>query len=301
MNFLFKNSSLLLRNIKKLIIKDFLKSPVINHFGDNFSKNVLISYITKPFKKGIDFSHTNSVEVLEIAKVFRSLGFNVDAADYDYEGFLDFDKYDLIFGFGEPLISSFSSNNKKNLIRIYYGTGMHVTVQNNNTLKRVEEVYRKKGVWLIESGRIVEKVWSQQTNIVDALILLGNDIVMESYKKYFDKDIYLLPPSFHKIYDYNDIIVKKNFKEARDNFLWFGNRGLIHKGLDLLLDLFKTMPEIHLHVCGPLEEEYNFKQIYRKELYDTPNIHTYGFVKIDSKLFNELIHKCGFIIYPSCS
>jgi hypothetical protein len=300
-NFIFRNSSILLKNVRKLIIKDLLKSPVINYFGDNFSKNVLISYITKPFKRGIDLAHTNSVEVLEIAKIFRSLGFNVDVADHDYEGFLDYDKYDMIFGFGEPLVNSFSFKNKKNPVRIYYGTGMHVSVQNNNTLKRIEEVYRRKGVWLLESGRIVEKVWSQQTNIVDAMILLGNDIVMESYRKHFYKDIYLLPASFYKIYDYNDIIEKKNYKEARNNFLWFGNRGLIHKGLDLLLDLFKTLPGIHLHVCGPLDDEYNFKQIYNTELYNTPNIHPYGFVKINSKLFKELILKCGFILHPSCS
>jgi hypothetical protein len=301
MNFIIKNSFLISKKIKKILIRDLLKSPVINYFGDNHPKNALISYITKPLKKGIDLSHTNSAEVLGIANIFRSLGFNIDVADYDFEGFLDYNKYDVIFGFGEPLVNSFSYKKENDLVRIYYGTGMHVSVQNNNSLKRIEEVYKKKGVWLIESGRIVEKAWSQQTNIVDAMIVLGNDIVKESYEKYFDKDIYMVSPSFYKIYDYKEIIENKDFKEARNNFLWFGSSGLIHKGLDLLLDLFKTIPDIQLHICGPLDGEQGFKEIYNNELYNTPNIHPYGFIKIDSHLFKELIKKCAFVIYPSCS
>src|SRR4030065_2669825 len=87
MNFTIKNSFIVSKKIKQIIKRNLLKSPVINYFGDNHPKNVLISYITKPFRKGIDITHTSSAEVLEIAKIFRSLGYNVDVADYDYDGF----------------------------------------------------------------------------------------------------------------------------------------------------------------------------------------------------------------------
>jgi len=301
MNFLVKNSLLTIKKLKQIVIRDILKSPVINYFGDDYPENVLISYITRPFRKGIDLSHTNSAEVLEIAKVFRSLSFKVDIADYNYEGFLDYDKYNVIFGFGEPLVNSYTCPVKKRIIRIYYGTGMHVIVQNNNTLRRIEEVYRKKGIWLTESGRIVEKTWSQQTNIVDAMIVLGNDRVKESYRKFYDKNIFILSPSFYKIFDFKEIIDNKDFSEAKRNFIWFGGRGLIHKGLDLLLEAFKTIPDFHLHICGPTNSETEFRKIYQKELYETPNVHSYGFIKIDSPLFRQLTHKCAFIINPSCS
>lgn len=265
------------------------------------SKSVLISYITHPFKKGIEITHTNSVESLKIAKVFRSLGFNVDVVDFDYEGYLNYEKYDVVFGFGEPLVSSFNFKTKINTVRIYYGTGMHVSVQNNNTLKRIEEVHKEKHIWLIDSARIVEKIWTQQTNIVDAMIVLGNEIVKESYRKYFDRDIFTVPASFYKIYEYQEIIKQKNFDEASKHYLWFGSRGLVHKGLDLLLNTFKIMPDIHLHICGPLNEEKGFNMVYEEELHNSQNIHQYGFVRLDSEIFKELIQKCAFVIYPSCS
>jgi glycosyltransferase involved in cell wall biosynthesis len=289
------------KKAKQIIKNDILKATILNYFNDNHTKNVLISYITKPFRKGIDLSHTNSMESLEIAKVFRSLGYNVDIADYNYEGYLDYKKYSVIFGFGEPLVNSFNFNETKNIKRVYYGTGMHVSIQNQNSAKRIEEVKDKTGVWIPESGRIVEKAWTQQTANVDAMIVLGNEEVKKSYQKYFNKDIYLLAPSFCKVLNYKTIIDHKNFTEAKKNYLWFGSSGLVHKGLDLLLEIFKTLPDLYLHVCGPLENEQVFNKTYYKELYNTANIHTYGFVKINSPLFKEILEKCAFIIFPTCS
>ena len=122
-------------------------------------------------------------------KVFNELGYNVDIVDYYYEGNINYDKYSIIFGFGEPLINSFYYRNYK-ILTIYYGTGMHVAHQNHATLKRIEEVYKKKGKWLLESGRIVDKAWSVQTSLVDNIITLGNDEVVNSYQKYFSRKIY---------------------------------------------------------------------------------------------------------------
>src|SRR3990172_8475229 len=271
MNFTIKNCFIVSKKINQIIKRNLFKSIVINYFGDNHAKNVLISYITKPFRKGIDITHTNSAEVLEIAKIFRSLGYNVDAADYYYDGFIDYSKYNVVLGFGEPLI------------------------------KRIGEVYNKKGVWLLDSGRIVEKAWAPQTNIVDAMILLGNEEVSETYKRFFNKDIFLIPPSYYNLYDYKEIIEVKNFTKAKRNFLWFGSSGLIHKGLDLILEVFKNLPNLQLHVCGPIDDEPGFKTAYHNELYDTSNIHTHGFVKIDSPLFERLLKECAFVVYPSCS
>lgn len=68
----------------------------------------------------------------------------------------------------------------------------------------------------------------------------------------------------------------------------------------MLLDTFKSLPNLNLHICGPIENESEFKAYYN-ELYKTANIKSYGFINIDSQTFKELIQKCGFVIYPSCS
>lgn len=301
MNYYLINTIHAYKKIVQLIKKDVLKHPIINFYNEQHSKRVLISYITNPFRKGIDLSHTNSSEVLEIANVFRSLSYVIDIADYNYEGFIDYKMYDVIIGFGEPLVNSFNFKTKANIKRIYYGTGMHILLQNYNSLLRIEDVKKKKGVWITKSGRVVEKAWSEQTTIVDAMILLGNEEVKMSYQKYFSKDIYLLKPSFHHLFNYQEILANKNFKEAKKNYLWFGSSGLVHKGLDLLLDTFKSLPNLNLHICGPIENESEFKEAYYNELYKTANIKSYGFINIDSQTFKELIQKCGFVIYPSCS
>jgi len=276
------------------------KRPIKNYFKTNFRENVLISYITYPFKIGINLAHTNYAEALEIAKVFNELGYNIDIVDYRYEGKLDYDKYSVIFGFGEPLEKSFCNRNYKTLT-VFYGTGMHVTHQNYATLKRIEEVYKKKGEWLLESARIVEKAWSVQTSLADNIITLGNSEVVNSYQKYFSRKIYNIPISYYKLFDQEEILRNKNFEDAKKHFLWFGSSGLIHKGLDLLLEVFKEMPDLHLHICGPIDKEPKFKNCYRKELYNTNNIHTYGYQNIQSKSFKDIISKCAFVIFPSCS
>jgi hypothetical protein len=286
-------------NILKYLHKK-IKRPIRNYFKTNFRENVLISYITSPFKNGINLTHTNQAEALEIARVFKELQYNVDIVDYYYEGDLNYDKYSNIFGFGEPLINSFYRRNHK-ILTIYYGTGMHVIHQNYATLKRIEEVYKKKGKWLLESGRIVNKAWSVQTSLVDNIITLGNDEVVNSYKKYFSRKIYNIPISYYKIFDQVKILKNKNFGNAKKHFLWFGSSGLIHKGLDLLLEVFKELPNLNLHICGAIDSEPKFKAIYYKELYNTKNIHTYGYQNIQSKSFKDIISKCAFVVFPSCS
>jgi glycosyltransferase involved in cell wall biosynthesis len=280
--------------------RELLRPPVINYFGTSREKNALVSFISVPFRKGISISHTNYFEAMEIAKVLNQLGYNVDAADYFYEGKIDYSRYDFIIGFGEPLINSFY-NRTREITTVYYGTGMHVCTQNHNTLNRIKEVYSKKGVWLPESGRIVDKAWSIQTTLVDAMILLGNDEVTKTYSPYFKGKIINIPASFYTVADYKEIIAAKDFNKARKNFLWFGSSGLIHKGLDLLLDIFYSRNDIDLHICGPINNEPGFAKAYHKELTAKANIHNYGFVSLDSGLFKELLKTCAFVIFPSCS
>ena len=296
-----------LQNIIYVLTKEFksagkviFRPPIINYFRTTYPQNALVSYITDPFRNEISFSHTNSFESMEIGKAINEAGFKVDIADYDYEGRIDYSKYDLIFGFGEPLINSFYKRGKK-LITVYYGTGMHLNTQNANTLNRVKEVFDKKGVWLPGSGRIVDKAWSIQTTLVDAMVLLGNEEVTKTYSPSFKGKIYNIPASFYKVNNYEEIISSKDFNTAKKHFLWFGSFGMIHKGLDLLLEIFSKREDIQLHICGPLEGEPEFKQTYYNELYKMDNIHYHGFVSLNTVLFKELMQKCAFVILPSCS
>ena len=93
----------------------------------------------------------------------------------------------------------------------------------------------------------------------------------------------------------------KDFAAARTRFLWIGSRGLVHKGLDLVLEAFARMPEVHLTVCGPIHEEPAFEAAFRRELYETPNIETLGWVDIASPAFAELLKRTVALVYPSAA
>ena len=71
------------------------------------------------------------------------------------------------------------------------------------------------------------------------------------------------------------------------------------KGLDILLETFKNLPELELFICAPKEDDFN--KVYEKILNDSKNIHFVGFITVAEKKFNNLTKQCGYIILPSCS
>lgn len=286
------------------LVRTWKNRPVYNVFNDDFDKTVLISYVARPFRQSEEnWSHTMYTEAKVIACAFRKIGYNVDVVNYNYNGSIDIKKYSLVFGFGDVVEKSIRQNWSEALI-VFYGTGMHVSIQNSNTLYRVNEVLDKKGLLLLDSARIVDKTWSIQTSINDGMIVLGNQEVVKSYEKYYKGIIQCVPVSYYEVLCESlveSIIEHKDYTKAKYNFLWFGGSGLIHKGLDIVLEYFSQNKEYTLHICGPIDSEPGFKKAYNYELYNLPNIHTYGFLDINSDLYKSIIKQCLFVVFPSCS
>jgi glycosyltransferase involved in cell wall biosynthesis len=116
--------------------------------------------------------------------------------------------------------------------------------------------------------------------------------------KYAKKPLYRVPISTQVVYSWSE---EKDFDACRKNFLWFGSGGLVHKGLDLVLEAFAQMPDCHLTICGPISKEEDFVKAFYKELYQTANIHTVGWIDINSQKFRNILNNCVGIVYPSCS
>lgn len=286
--------------ILKQYISGYLNTlKISNIFKSKHTKKALLSYITMPFIKN-SFSHTSYFEAQSWAKILDTLGYQVDVIYYDrcFKN-LDTTKYDLICGFGGVFQKHFETPNSK-AKTIYYGAGMHVCHQNLTSLKRVKDVYVKKGVWLGKSARFVEKTWTHQTTLVNGIIALGNNVCADSYRKYYDGKIVSVPATFYKTQNVREIINAKH-KDSNKHFLWFGSSGLIHKGLDLLLEYFEKNIDLTLHVCGPIKNDISFANAYKKELYETSNILTYDFIDIKSEMFTNILKSCAFVMFPSCS
>jgi hypothetical protein len=296
---LFKKIKNLLREIVFIerLYSNFANRQLNNIYKSKSDKKVLISYITIPFRKN-SLSHTNNYEASTAAKIFDELGYVVDVIHY--EGIApDLSKYDVIYGFGDVFRKYFEGGTGK-AKTIYYGAGMHVCHQNTITLKRVKDVYGKKGCWLAGSARFVEKTWTHQTSLVDGIIALGNSECAKTYRKYYDGKIYSIDAPFYQTIEAEKIVASRD-GDANKSYLWFGSAGLIHKGLDLCLDYFKSRPDLTLHVCGNVYLEPQFLKAYHHELFELPNIIVHGFIHIEANEFKEVLKKCTFIISPSCS
>jgi hypothetical protein len=291
----------LITKLLPISIKNTIKHNLMicNFFNANYKKRALLSYVITPFKLN-SLSHTYFYEAQSWAKILDELGYIVDIIDYRNTKKLDIEQYDLICGFGSVFKQYFESSLDKKIKTIYYGTGMHMFFQNQATLQRVKEVFNKKNVWLGKSARVVENTSLYGTFLADSIIILGNDIVVQSYKKYYNGNIFETPAPFYQVQNAISIISRRS-KESTKHYLWIGGSGLIHKGLDLILEYFSKHQNLILHICGPIDNEKDFINAYNTELFKTSNILVHGFVDINSKQFEEILLSCSFVIFPSCS
>jgi hypothetical protein len=270
-----------------------------NVFKKKNNKKVLVSFITAPFESQINFSHTNKNECYYAGKVFDELGYNVDVIDFNHtETNIDYSVYDVLYGFGDPIENYFLTHkkNKNGPKVLLYLNGSYSVYSNLNGALRVKEVYKSKGVFLGDSARIASNNWTWSHHMADALIVLGNKAVASTYDQLKHDNIVSLNAFFYKNKAIN--IKSKDFSVAKKNFLWFGNTGLIHKGLDLVLNYFSSHPEFELHICGM--EDPNFEAAFITELKKS-NIHNYGQIDIFGDQFIQLMMTCGFCVYPSVS
>ena len=278
----------MIRRVKKILREDrFLK----NIYKTNFDKNVLISYTVLPFltKK---INHTNNQESKIIADVFKSLGFNVDIIHYTNQREIDYKKYNIIFGFGEPFENSFKQNTLK---RIYYATGAHVCFQNYAEIQRIEDVNHKYNSNILPK-RLVPWNWTLSTSLSDSLIVIGNEWTKSTYTKYTTKEVF--PINATALINENAKQIVRDIDKTKKSFLWFGSSGLVHKGLDLCLEYFSEHSDLVLHICGPMEDD--FKEVFEKYL-KNKNIYCHGFVDVKSQKLIDIVSQCCFSILPTCS
>lgn len=254
---------------------------------------MLISYITTPFKKGIKKNHSNQIEAIKIAEIFDELGYIVDIYNYQFELSIKVENYDVIFGIGK-LFENLIQKKEKSKKYIFYATGAYFCFANSSELERLRNLYNRKNIHL-KPRRFILNPTYYATQYADAIIITGNDWTISTYIN-SKIPIYKVPVS---VYDINwKNTIEKNFTKSKKNFLWFGSSGLVHKGLDLCLEVFKDLEDYNLYICGPKEDD--FFRVYKEE-FELPNIHYKGFVDINSEEFKNITEKCVFSIFPSCS
>ncbi len=254
--------------------------------------NVLAPFLCKS-EADIGTTHTCDWEGFQIGKTFLDLGYSVDVINFHNRTFIPEKDYQVFVGaldgFGRlaPLVNG-------DCIKILHAVYAHWLVNNGAQYRRLEQLKNRKGS-VLQPVKLIQP--DASIRFADHITTLGNQFTVDSYR-FAGKPIHRVPISATHHFPFDS---EKDFNQCRKNFLWFGGWGLVHKGLDLVLEAFVEMPEYQLIVCGPVDADKEFKKAFRKELYETDNIRVTGWVDVGSEQFAELVSKCAGLVYASCS
>ena len=228
-----------------------------------FKGYALLSYIIEGFflKPGqaIPTTHTNILASLEIAKILQNLGFAVDVISYQNRKFIPKRSYSIMVDVRDNLerLSPFLD---RKCIKVMHLDTKNLLFHNLALFKRLLALQKRKGVTI---QPVKFQMPNQSLEHAHCGISTGDKLTIETFQ-YAGKSIYSVPiPASEGIPWRED----KNYEQSRKNFLWFGSGGFVLKGLDLVLDAFAELPEYHLTVCGPIQDERDFVKLYYKELY----------------------------------
>ena len=257
---------------------------------------VLFSYIIDafilPIGSPIPKSHTNFWQSWQMAQTFVQLGYQVDVIHWTNHQFIPKEKY-AVFVDVRRNMERLSPLLNQDCIKIFHIDTAHILFQNAAEANRLLALQQRQGVTL--NPRRFEMP-NQGIECADVATATGNDFVLNTFA-YAKKKIFKLPSPCGVTLNWID----RDWGQCRKKFLWFSSGSLVHKGLDLALEAFKEMPEFDLTVCANIEREQEFCRVYYRELYETPNIHTVGWVDIEGEKFREIVRSCGAVLHFSCS
>ena len=239
------------------------------------------------------YDHPAYRETWEMARAFLERGYTVDVISYANSEFEPHKPYDVLVD---------CKTNLERLTPLLPGGSvkiMHLDTSHwlfNNTAQhlRTLALQERRGVTIGWSKRATPN-WGLER--ADCATMLGNEVTARTYT-YAGKRIYPLPVVPTALYPWPE---EKDFERCRRSFLWLGSDGFVHKGLDLVLEVFAARPNLQLTVCGPIQREPMFERAYFRELYQTSNIRTVGWVNMGSREFVDIANSCVALVYPSCA
>lgn len=271
--------------------------------SDTIRGRVLLSYLIDGISNSYDgekFSgHSNIWESREIARIFVSLGYIVDAIDCRNNSFAPQVKYDIVFDIYTNL-QRLTPLLHKDALKILYCTGSDPYYQNRAEQERVDNLRKRRNCFYQPKRQVKNPDLSRRSiELADECCLLGNEHTLSTYPAELQKKMHLVTVSASRLGD----SIKKQDELVPDEreFLWFFGTGAVHKGLDLLLEIFSQDPNLVLNIVGKVDTDTDFMNIYFRQMHQTENIKYHGYLKPDCERFKDIIKKVFCFIAPSCS
>ena len=233
--------------------------------------------------------HTMYWESAEMVRQLNGAGYIVDYYDINSRKAIDWNKYDLVIDERNNL-TQIPASRQHDITKICYCTGNHWLFQNIAELCRIRDFQQRNDIY-VSPERQVSPLYSDA--VADYMTHFGTPFQLQLFdarpKKHLLDISVVHEPAFQR----------KNMATARRNFLWLGSGGLILKGLDLAVEAFAQMPDLHLYIAGNAERETHFWSWLKPMLDKHPNLHYLGWVDVGTKAFTDIAHQCVGTVYVS--
>jgi len=230
-----------------------------------------------------------------MAKIIGEFGYNVDVINF-YDRKVTLNKmYDMVVDIHPGLNRIYEKAMNTTCVKVAYMTGSNPNFTNTSELSRLDDLYERKGIRL-KQRRYAKPFEKSEIESFDALIMISNKFNFRTYEEFSFKRVFLIKNTAYSF------LKRDDFSRINpSNFLFLASLGQVHKGLDLLLEVFSLHPKLNLFICSPFMHERDFCKLYKKELFHSKNIFPIGFLDIEGKIFRDIACTCAYVVLPSCS
>lgn len=262
------------------------------------SGRMLLSYHPDSFERllggdSLDRHHITDWHGFQIARTFLDLGFEVDVIHFLDENFLPEHRYDVMVDVMVNL-GRLADHVGADCKKFLHPHGAHWTVNNARTYARHAAMAERRGVSIFPERAFVP---NKSVERADYITCRGGEWGRSTFA-FSSTPVWAVPQvtpaAIHEF-------IERDISRCRGRFVFLGGRGMVHKGLDLLLEAFADMPQCHLTICGDVVKEPHFHAAYRKELWSLPNIKTLGYTDTLSDEFRNACSQAIAMIIPSAS
>ena len=286
--------------LKKILYVVANKTEGNNHFLlENINCNLVVSQ-KKVLLCYLDYyqasqalndkgTHTNYREFFQIMNNLIHLNCVIDVCFCNYdisEQELKDKNYDFIFGFGQAFRKA--SEYCKNAKKILYMTENPYYISKEREHERIN-YYEKRMGKKCDFSRTGVYYLDDDIKTADIVVSLGET----KYYRIFKKETYRIFPTGLK----NESFQFDFSKKEKNKFVLFGAGGIVHKGIDILVEVFAKHPEWTLYMCGG-----NITNGIEDLAYKVPsNCIDMGYVKVESDEYIKIVEQCVYCLLPSCS
>ena len=288
------------RSVLRLARRRFKRTPrVLDASRRPTEPGALLSYLAAPLGYGVRdrrlLGHTNAWECRAIGDRLARRGFALDAIDWSDDKFNPSREYALIFDLHRNLerLAPWAQT------RWLHITGSHPRFAYDAELSRLAALQDRRGIRLAPrrafDSEDTER-FERSLELADRITIIGDDVTRSTFS---GSSILKSEQVFVTASPVPSRQRDDDFRER--TFLWFAGSGAVHKGFDLVLECFARNPELTLHCVGPYEQELDFVAAFGRELYQTSNIVSHGWMLPSDPAFQRIAQQAASFVMPSCS